>query len=104
MQRSNNRMAGSRALKRVLYLLAFLALPVAAFAQTASLRGQVLDESGAVVPKATVTITGPSNQVKSTTAAADGSYSFTGLAPGEDTVQATAPNLEQQPVKIRLKP
>jgi hypothetical protein len=97
-------MPGSRALKRVPYLLAFLALQVAAFAQTASLRGQVLDESGAVVPKATVTITGPSNQAKSTTAAADGSYSFSGLAPGEDTVQATAPNLEQPPVKIRLKP
>jgi len=90
-------------LKHVLYLLALLAMGGAALGQTASLRGQVLDESGAVVPKATVTVTGPSGRVKMTTAAADGSYSLAGLAAGDYIVQATAPKLEQQPVKITLK-
>ncbi|MGI9075496.1 MAG: carboxypeptidase-like regulatory domain-containing protein [Bryobacteraceae bacterium] len=67
------------------------------------MRGQVFDESGAVVPRATVTLTGPSGLVKTTSTAADGSYSLSGLPAGEYTVQATAPQLEQQPVKIDLK-
>jgi Carboxypeptidase regulatory-like domain/TonB dependent receptor len=75
-----------------------------ALSRTTSLRGQVFDESGAVVPKATVTITGQSGLVKTTTAGAEGSYSFMGLVPGDYTVQATAPRLEQQPVKVTLKP
>jgi hypothetical protein len=90
-------------LEHVPYVLAFLAISGMAFGQTASLRGQVVDESGAVVPKATVTIAGRSGVLKTTAAAGDGSYSLTGLAPGDYTVQATAPKLEQAPVKVRLK-
>jgi len=81
-------------LEHVPYVLAFLAISGMAFGQTASLRGQVVDESGAVVPKATVTIAGRSGVVKTTAAAGDGSYSLTGLAPGDYTVQATL--LDQQ--------
>ena len=40
-------------------LIAILSLAPAVFAQTATLRGQVTDESGALVPKATVTLKGP---------------------------------------------
>src|ERR1035441_6839886 len=47
--------------------IAFL-LSQALFAQTASLRGQVIDESGALVPRAKVTINGPSGSVKTTEA------------------------------------
>lgn len=75
-----------------------------AFCQTASLRGQVVDQTGAVVPGASVAITAVSGMARSTAAAADGSYSFTGLAPGDYTVRAAAPQLEQEPVAITLKP
>ena len=63
----------------------------------------MFDESGAVVPRATVAISGPAGLVKTTTTATDGSYSLTGLAPGDYMVHAIAPKLEQQPVKIALK-
>ena len=82
----------------------FLFVSAVASAQTASLRGQVVDQSGAVIPKATVTITAPSGVVKTTATAENGSYSFGGLMPGRYTVQAVAPKLEQEPVPIVVKP
>ena len=72
-------------------------------AQTASLRGQITDESGAVIPGATVTLNGPSGTVKTTTSGSDGAYSFTALAPGSYTVKAAAPDLAlAQPAKVTL--
>ena len=62
-------------------------------AQTVTLRGQVTDDSGAVIPAARITLTGPSGGPKTATAAIDGRYSFAGLAPGNYTVQASAPEL-----------
>jgi len=62
-------------------------------AQTASLHGQVTDESGAIIPGAKVTLTGPSGFVKTTTSANDGSYTFAGVPPGSYTLQASAPDL-----------
>jgi hypothetical protein len=85
-------------------LCILLFLSASALAQTASVRGQVVDESGALVPKASVTLTTPSGVVKTTTTAENGSYSFSGLVPGRYTVQAAAPKLEQEPVPIVLKP
>jgi hypothetical protein len=73
-------------------------------AQSASLRGQITDESGAVIPSAKVTLNGPSRLVKTATTVVDGSYSFLGLPPGDYTVLASAPELGlPQPVKIALK-
>ena len=74
-------------------------------AQTASLRGQVMDETGAVVPGAKITLMGSSGAAKITTSGNDGSYSMAGLAPGTYTVRAEAPDLTQtQPATIVLKP
>jgi hypothetical protein len=78
-----------------------LLLGSAAFAQTATLGGQVADESGAVVPGAKITISGAT--AKSATADNNGAYSVTALAPGSYTVMAVAPDLAMQPVKITLK-
>jgi hypothetical protein len=89
--------------EHAMYVLAFLAMSGTAFGQTASLRGQVVDESGAVVPKATITIAGPSGVVKAAISAGDGSYFLNGLDPGDYTLHATAPKLEQAPLKVRLK-
>ena len=78
-----------------------MTIPV--FAQTATLRGQVTDESGAIIPGATVTLTGPSGVVKTLTTGSDGTYSFAGLAPGKYKVLASAPDLAMaQPAQIAL--
>jgi hypothetical protein len=64
-----------------------------------------MDETGASVRGAAVTLTGPSGSVKRTLSGDDGGYSFTGLSPGDYTVQASAPNLTQpQPARITVKP
>ena len=86
---------------RALCILLLVALE--APAQTASLRGEVFDQSGAVVPKATVHLTGSAGQTQTTMSSKSGSYSFSGLAPGKYTVHASAPQLEQEPVTITLK-
>ena len=94
---------GIDSLKLTFCLLSVLLVCNSASAQTASLRGQITDESGAVIPSAKVTLNGPSRLVKTATLV-DGSYSFVGLVPGDYTVQATAPELGlPQPVKIALK-
>src|ERR1035437_464413 len=74
------------------------------FAQTATLRGQVTDESGAVIPGAKVTLNGRSGAVKSAVADNNGSYTFAGVPPGDYTVQASAPDLSQpQAAKVTLR-
>jgi hypothetical protein len=84
---------------RLLLAISLLALP--AFSQTIALRGQVTDQSGAVVPGAKVTLTGPAGISRMTVAANDGSYSFRDLPPGSYTVQASAPGLTlREPAKI----
>jgi Carboxypeptidase regulatory-like domain len=86
-----------------LFLSVLLTSPL--LAQTAVLRGQVTDESKAVIPGAKVTLTGPAGVVKTTAADNNGLYSFAALAPGSYAVQAAAPQLAMpQPAKIALKP
>src|SRR5260370_11320154 len=91
---------------KLIYIALVLLLLSAAgqiMAQTATLRGQVTDESGAIIPGATVKINGPSGFVKTLTTGSDGSYSFAGLMPGNYSVLATAPDLAMaQPAKVTL--
>src|SRR5216684_3640078 len=71
-------------------------LLVAAFATSvfaqgrASLRGLITDEFGAAIVGASVTLTDASGAQKTATTNADGTYSFTGLAPGKYKVHAVA--------------
>ncbi|HEY1804623.1 MAG TPA: carboxypeptidase regulatory-like domain-containing protein [Terracidiphilus sp.] len=69
--------------------LAFLLLPVAAAAQTATLHGQVADPSGAVIPGAQISLTGGAQPIH-TQSGADGQYSIPSLAPGSYSVSVTA--------------
>src|SRR5580765_1036466 len=69
-----------------LALLCALAAPVAA--QTASVSGTILDQSGAAVPGATVTLSGPGGTA-STTSGSRGDYNFANLANGTYHVTAT---------------
>src|SRR5947207_2851646 len=80
-------------------------LLVSAHAQTATLRGQVIDESGAVVPGASVTLTPNTGAGRSTTTDGAGSYSFVVLTAGDYTVRASAPQLAQpEVVHLTLRP
>ncbi len=68
-----------------LALLALFCFSAAVFAQTTgngSLSGQVTDPSGAAIPAATVTLTGPNHSVKTAQTDEQGRYSFKDLAPG----------------------
>ena len=74
---------------RSLYALALvcaLASPVAA--QTASVSGTIIDQSGGAVPGATVTLTGPGGTA-STTSGPRGEYSFPNLANGTYRITVT---------------
>lgn len=72
-------------------------------AQTASLRGLVTDESGAIIPGARVTLTG-SGVVKKAMADDKAIYSFASVTPGNYTVDASAPQLVlRHPAQITLK-
>src|SRR4051812_23223400 len=88
-------------------LLSFIVLVCAcspAFSQTAGLRGQITDESGAVIPGAIVTLSGPDGVVKTATSGNDGRYVFTSLLNGDYSVEATAPQLVfPQAARISLK-
>jgi protocatechuate 3,4-dioxygenase beta subunit len=84
-------------------LLAAALLGPPAWAQTVSLKGQVTDESGALVPGATVSLSGPGGS-KAAVSGADGSYSFADLQPGAYTLRASAPGLTlPQPQKTNLR-
>jgi hypothetical protein len=82
-------------IRRLLTCLASVVLvaafSTAAFAQgRANLRGLITDEFGAAIVGATVTLTDASSAQKTATTNADGTYSFTGLAPGKYKVHAIA--------------
>ena len=57
---------------------------------TGSLRGQVTDPSGAVIPGASVTASGPGGKVKVAATNQQGVYTITALGPGQYTVRVLA--------------
>lgn len=75
----------------VLLLVLFLACPPWASGQagSGSLRGEVLDPAGAVVPGAAVSLS-QSGEVFNTTSGATGTYSFHDLSPGVYSASVTA--------------
>src|SRR5690348_9566600 len=86
-----------------LVLLSSAVLANNSYGQSASLRVQVSDQNGAVVAGAKVTVHGPNNLARTATTDDGGSYSFANLAPGDYTVEASAPSLAlQEPAKITL--
>src|SRR5215469_1068897 len=92
-------------MKAFFLLTALLLLADSALAQKATLSGQVVDETGAVIPAARVVLAGPGGLSRTVTAGADGSYSFTDLPVGTVSIIASAPDLALlEPVAIALKP
>src|SRR6476646_4474318 len=82
---------------RILYFFSFVLVcmifagVLAAQQTTGILRGTVSDESGALIPAARISVTGPSGGRKNVQSQADGTYTLVGLAPGKYTVRLTVP-------------
>ena len=93
--------------KRLLFLAAFTAvlLTAQAFAQfSSSLQGNVLDNKGAAIAKATVTLLNIDNGVTQGKAADDsGSYRFVSIAPGHYEISASAPGFSPAKVNFTLQ-
>jgi hypothetical protein len=67
------------------------AFSVSVFPQgRATLRGSISDEFGATIVGATVTLTDANGAARTATTSADGTYSFTNLAPGHYKIHAAA--------------
>ena len=82
------------------FVFALLTISTLSFAQsTATLQGTVLDQSGAVVPNAQITITNIATNLSRTMQTdSAGTYQFAALPPGTYTVAVAAPNMQK--VKI----
>ena len=63
-------------------------IPAAAWAQTATVSGVVVDPQGARLPGVTVTLVGEQQNGGNTTSGGDGSYSIANVAPGRYRVRA----------------
>src|SRR5690242_12946611 len=82
-----------------IFTIFFCALP--AFAQTARIKGEVTDSSGAVIPGAAASVTNGTTS-KTASTGADGTFAFTGLPAGTYTVSVNAYGFEphQKPVTL----
>jgi hypothetical protein len=97
--------------KKLIALLLPLTFSLALFSpaleaqQLGILKGTVMDESGALVPGAKITVSNAAGPVKSAIAGDSGSYSIAGIAPGKYSVQASSPGLVQfQPATVDIAP
>jgi hypothetical protein len=80
-----------------------LAQTAAGAAAVGTLRGQVADPSGAVIPQASLTVTSAAGVNSTGTSDASGQYTISGLAPGQYTVTVAAPGFStftSPPVRI----
>src|SRR6185503_186586 len=82
----------------MLLLMSFCTWPLAVSAQqeTATITGSVKDQSGAIVPKATVTVTNTQTNISVKTEADDtGFYTIPSLRPGEYSVTAESAGFQK---------
>src|SRR3974390_3593172 len=82
-------------MRRLLVAGMFLAMGVASGQTLGEITGEVKDQSGAVAPNATVTVTNTgTNAARSTSTNAVGIYSFPSLVPGNYQVKVEAPGFQ----------
>lgn len=79
---------GVRRRASVKFIFALLSCTGCLRAQTAILQGVVTDQSGAVIPKAQVSVQGSRGPARTVAAGEDGAYRFTNLLPGDYSVDA----------------
>ena len=89
---------------RALRTLLLFMFCLAAFGQgTGAVRGVITDQSGAVVPGARVTVTGPGAVARTATSGNDGVYLVNGLARGRYVVRTAVPGLTQtEPASVEI--
>ena len=86
-------------------ICALLLIQTNLFGQTGTVRGQIKDDSGAVVQSAKVELLCPNGRTLSTLSDSSGSYSFSNVAPATCSIQASAPSLSQaQPKVLDVRP
>ena len=88
-----------RARTSIYYILLSILWTSSAFAQTATLRGQVSDESGAVIPGARVTLVRPGGLAKATVADLTGVYILAGSGPGKRKPAGSRPHRPYSPLR-----
>jgi hypothetical protein len=81
---------------------ALAALLVGQGQQGAGLRGRVIDPSGAVIPHAAVTLTGPNGVERNGAADAAGTFLFLALLPGNYSLRTTAPGFSVSEAQLNL--
>jgi len=74
----------------LIFLLAAAIAPAVAQAPTATLSGKVVDQTGAVIPQATVTVTAPSGKQSTARTDQGGGFEIPALAPGTYSIAAAA--------------
>src|SRR5713226_5769273 len=82
-----------------------LATAIAAYAQQsgAGLQGRVMDQSGAIVPDAVVTVTGADGSTRQLSTDENGAYAVKGLAQGQYVVRVAQPGFamfESPPIEL----
>src|SRR6266568_4093778 len=93
----------ARQLKVMVLGMMLCAPKVFAQQSAGSLRGQIVDQLGALIVGATVTMTDRAGFAKTTASGADGSYVLSNLVPGKYEVRVNAPgfaNYEHQNIEI----
>jgi vitamin B12 transporter len=86
---------GRAIVRGTLQLVLLLTLcPTAIWAQSASVSGAILDQLGARLPGATVTLVGERQSAGETTSSGDGSFSFANVTPGRYRVNASLSGFE----------
>ncbi len=107
MLKLNSSRYGSRFMVLALVALTALLISSLAFAQTSvsngSIAGTAADSTGAVVPNAKVTITGPTGQTVRTNTSGSGSYSSGALIPGVYSVRVEAKGFKTAQLSVDVK-
>lgn len=88
----------------MVFVWALFTIPGAAQVRTASLVGQVVDQTGAVVPQASIAVRRPSAGFERRVAAeADGTFTLAALTPGDYEVTATSEGFSLAVHRISLR-
>src|SRR5215813_6322647 len=91
-------------MKLICFFAANFLVTLQLFGQTATLRGTVIDQTGAIIPGATIALTDSTGASRSSISDLSGNYSITGVVPGSYTLNASAPEMALgQPINLDIK-
>jgi hypothetical protein len=87
-------------MNRLVAIVLFAALPLAAQTNRGSIAGTITDQSQSVVPNAKITVTDiGTNEARTTTSAGNGTYSVPDLEPVEYNIRVEAPGFKAEEIK-----